>query len=329
MASAQDTSAFLTRAGARERTIGRCAIGLLLAIVLVASACSADESVVVDESSTSDAAASTAADTQSDPDTADSSASDGTGSQEAASGGGSSLIGYTAPDGMDASAIALSADGSQVAIGFGPPPTGLATPATIVVYDVASGAEAWRGEIADAGAFGVSQLFFAPGGVGFFQLATSGTELVVASSSAEPIGRAVDSGCAQLLNGAVDEASNALYSVVPGGFCRLDMSSGTAVSLSADAVVPGGVLADSIRFDNASNLVVTVTDGDFATTSHIVDPVTLTVAGSATGEPVAAADVFRDRLVSGVNLSSDSRVAASRDGSVVALLQPDAIEVVG
>lgn len=317
MTSVRDDAASCAGTSATRRVLS-----LIVAVVLLAAACSADESVVaVEENAASDA-------TGSDSGSSDPATSSDAGSTDVAESTGS-FIAYGAPEGMSASALAVSADGSQVAVGFSPPPGGLAPPATIVVYDVASQSEAWRGEIADAGAFGISELFFTQSGVGYFKLTTAAVELITLSPGAAPTAMPLEAGCTQLLNGAVDASSNALYSVIPSGFCRLDLSSGAAVTLSADAVVPGGVLSDSIRFDESSNLVVTVTDGDFATTSHIVDRATLAVSGSAAGEPADPADLYRDRLQSGVNLSSGSRVAANLDGSVVALLQPSDIEIIG
>ncbi len=324
MTSVRDDAASCAGTSATRRVLS-----LIVAVVLLAAACSADESVVaVEENAASDATGSASDSGSADSGSSDPATSSDAGSTDLAESTGS-FIAYGAPEGMSASALAVSADGSQVAVGFSPPPGGLAAPATIVVYDVASQSEAWRGEIADAGAFGISELFFTQSGVGYFKLTTAAVELITLSPGAAPTAMPLEAGCTQLLNGAVDASSNALYSVIPSGFCRLDLSSGAAVTLSADAVVPGGVLSDSIRFDESSNLVVTVTDGDFATTSHIVDRATLAVSGSAAGEPADPADLYRDRLQSGVNLSSGSRVAANLDGSVVALLQPSDIEIIG
>ncbi len=241
-------------------------------------------------------------------------------------------IPWVAPEGMTLTASAVSPDGSLVALAFAET-AGLETiSAEIVEYEIASGAEAWRTPIEDAGLFGPASLMYTDSGVSMMLLDLDGNRLITTqgpSVAAQLTGITPDV-CGQFLNGTVDAAAVAAFTVTPGGFCRIDLRSGTVVEIQAADLVTGGSLADSIRYDESGNLVASVTDQDFVPHFFVVDPATLQPIEAAAGEPPSGADLYGDLLEDGAGIlgSSETRVAQTADGSTTAIVQPDRIDVV-
>lgn len=318
------------------RVVGRIGAAVL-ALCLVAAACGGGDAEVDGDTApageTEDKVGTgEAADVATDStEASDADAGDGEVNADVDGAAGSTTsFSWAAPDGMAPTTIAVSPDGSQVAIGFVAPPEVLGTRAEIVVYDVSSGSEAWRGTVDDAGISGLGGLMFTNAGASFFNFDLEGVQIVTlgeggAFAAEVPVGFE----CAQFLNGAVDGSANVAYSVVPGGFCRVDLATGSIVAVTAQDLDEGAALLHSIRFDESSKLVATYTDEDFETFSVYVDPATLALDGPAAGEPPSAADTHGELLVDGVNAGSGDRVAASADGSTVALLQPGTVDVLG
>ncbi len=288
---------------------------LLVALGMVASACGSS-------SDTENADAATAEESSGEQDD---------GSQPAEGDANTSAtISWTAPDGMEPAELAVSPDGSHVAIGFTPPLGLEVTGAEIVVFDVTSGEEAWRASIDDAGVAGLGGMMFTTTGVSFYRLDFDGTTIVTLGDGGAVLAETpIDSECQQFLNGTVHPNDNVAYTVVPGGFCRVDLSSGEATSIRSSDLSEGAELVDSIRYDAADNLVATFKDVDFVAVSLALNPTTMASNGPAPGEPEPLGDLYRDRLIEGLNLSSGTRVASSPDRSVIALLQPGSIEVLG
>ncbi|MEM9133461.1 MAG: hypothetical protein AAF962_13540 [Actinomycetota bacterium] len=300
---------------------------LLTAVTLLGSACS-----LIGGDDT-DTAAGTAV---SEPSATDAAAAPATEGAEAAApapaAGVTASIPWVAPDGMTLTASAVSPDGQRVALAFAGQPGLEAVAAEVVEYDIASGAEAWRVPIEDGGLFGPASLIYTDNGISTLLIGLDGNRLITTSGPAiaAEIGEVTPDVCAQHLNGTVDAAANVSYTVIPSGFCRFDLTSGAFVQVSADELVEGGVISDSIRYDDAGNLVATVSDDDFVTHFLVVDPNTLQPTGEAGAEPPSGADLYGDLLEEGatVAVSSETRVAQTADRSVTAIVQPDRIDVV-
>lgn len=303
---------------------------LPLVLCLVAGACGGSEESVAssdagsEEGMTQDSGAS-----EGNSEESGSTSGDETGEEAGATGSNVSIL-WTAPEGMDPTTIAVSPDGAQVAVGFEAPVSIEAAPVMIVVFDVASGAEAWRSQLEDGGNLGLGSLMFTSAGVSFFAGSFDGSQIVTFGQGGEvTLVIGIDSICAQFLNGGVSPNENVAYTVVPGGFCRVDLTTADVVQLDVHDLDSGADLVDSIRFDAAGNLVATYTDGNFAVTSVTLEPRTLISNGPANAEPISVGDSYKDQLAEGLGISSGNRVAASADGSTIALLQPGSIEILG
>ncbi len=302
--------------GRTRRTTGMTA--LVLALILVASACGSDGDTQTDDGQdqATDQDAGTGEDSSGDEPVADESG----GNAVAAS------IAWTAPDGMDASTIAVSPGGDQVAIAFSSMEPG----AEIVVFDVASGAEAWRGSIEDAGAFGLGGLMFTTEGVSFHSTTFDGSQIVTFTDGNSSTTAAVPTECAQFLSGTVDPTQNVAYTVVPGGFCRVDLSTGATLEVAAGDLLEGALGANgSIRYVADGTLVATMMGPDGAPVAVSVDPTTLTAIAPVAEVPVRLENLYGDLLVAGPSLAAGDRIASTPDGSTVVLLQPTTIEVLG
>ncbi len=284
-----------------------------LAFVLVAGACGSDDAAETDNGQ--DQAAEQDAD----------SAAEGDGTEGADEPTGvAASISWTAPDGMNPSTMAVAPGGDQVVVGFSSMEPG----AEIVVFDVASGAEAWRASIDDAGAFGLGGLMFTTAGVSFYQTDLEGSQIVTFTDTDTSTVAASDA-CAQFLSGTVDPTQNVAYTVVPGGFCRVDLSTGATVEATADDLLDGAVGSNSsIQYAADGSLVATVMGADGAPAAIAVDPATLTAIGPVGEVPPRLENVYGDLLVDGPSLASGDRIASTPDGSTIVLLQPSTIEVI-
>ncbi len=235
--------------GRTRRTTGMTAVAV--ALVLVAGACGGSDDNQTDDGQ-DQATQSEAGDEQSSGDEPVADESGGTGA--------AASIAWTAPDGMDASTIAVSPGGDQVAIGFSSMEPGV----EIVVFDVASGAEAWRGSIDDAGAFGLGELMFTTAGVSFHSTDLEGSQIVTFTDGNTSMVDA-PTECAQFVSGTVDPTQNVAYTVVPGGFCRVDLSTGATMEVAAGDLLEGAVGANgSIRYVADGTLVATMMGPDGA-----------------------------------------------------------------
>ena len=293
---------------------------VLFALAMVASACGSD---------TDEGEAAAQQESADDPSGNDDTATPET--NEASDGGPEIAISisWTSPEGMDPVGLAVSPDGARVAVGFASPLGLEAASAEVIVFDVASGEDIWRAPIEDAGLLGLGGMMFTTTGVSFYKADFEGTTIVTLSDGAVTAEIPIDSECAQFLNGTVHPTDNVAYTVVPGGFCRVDLNTGATTSIRSSDLSEGAELVDSISYGAAGDLVATFSDADFATVSLALDPTTMASTGPASGEPEPLGDLYRDRLAEGPALASGTRVAASPDRSVIALLQPDSIEVLG
>jgi hypothetical protein len=119
------------------------------------------------------------------------------------------------------------------------------------------------------------------------------------------------------------------YTVIPGGFCRVDISTGATTELAVEDIEAGSLRADSIRFGTDGTLVASFSNADFEARTVAIDPVSFGSQGDAgQPQPATAGDLFGDRIEQGMNLTSDSRAATTPDRSVTALLQLATIEVI-
>ena len=251
---------------------------------------------------------------------------------DGASGEVASAISWVAPDGMTPSTMAISPDGSQVAVSFAAPLGSVTASAEVIVYDVTSGAEVWRYATEDGGLYGYGDLVFTSAGLTAMSSTFEGVQLVRFDATGTPntdVMVEAGSPCGQFLNGTVDLTSDVYYTVIPSGFCRVDISTGATTELKVEDIEAGSQVADSIRFGSGGVLVASFPNADFEARTVAIDPVSFTAQGDAgQPEPASAGDLFGDRLQEGVNLSSDSRAVSTPDGSVTALLQPATIEVI-
>ncbi len=301
----------------KRRATGVPAVAL--AFVLVAGACGSDDTADTDigQEQATEQDSDGAADASDD-------GSDASAGDESGATGATASIPWTAPDGTNPSTIAVSPGGDQVVVGFSSTEPG----AEIVVFDVASGAEAWRASIDDAGAFGLGGLMFTTAGVSFYLTDLDGSQIVTFTDGDTSMVTAPDQ-CAQFVSGTVDATQNVAYTVVPAGFCRVDLSTGAVVEATVGDLLDGAVaLNGSIRYAADGSLVATMADADGAPTAIAVDPATLTAIGPVGELPPRLENVYGDLLVDGPVLASGDRVAGTPDGSTIVLLQPSTIDVV-
>lgn len=310
-----------------DRRSLRSLAAVFLGVSLVAAACGGG----------SDDAGSTSDDTPSDGTTSaeaaatDTEAADGeAASGDAASSGvASASIPWSAPEGFDATEIEMSPDGSRFAIAFAGPIAPDAQPGEIVVFDVASASELWRVSIDDIGILGFN-LVFTDAGVTNLASTFEGTTAITYDDGAV-VSETPLADCGQFLNGTVAASGPVFFTVLPGGVCRVDVTSGAETVLALEDITPGSGLVNSIRFDADGTLLVAYQDQDFASATASVDPATLTIAEANTGrtEPLSAADRFGSQLDGDVFASSEARAAQSADGSIVGLLQSGQVDIVG
>ncbi len=298
------------------------------AVSLFGAACGSGES---DGASGAEESAASGDAVESSSDSAD--GADGEATDGGAQGDVAASVPWSAPDGMTVAAIAASPSGDQVALSFSAPPGLEAAASEVVVYDVASGAEVWRSVVEDGGLFGLSTLLFVDAGVVGFKTGYEGSSLVAFDTAGVVSEIETDAAgdCVQYLNGDVDAGANVAYTVNPGGFCRLDLVTGATVNVRADDLISAQAgLMESIRFDGDGALVASFTDSDFTAYTYVLDPQTLAVLddSSTRTEPASRTEALESMLDGSVNLSSESRLAESADGSVVAVLQPDRVDVV-
>ena len=227
---------------------------------------------------------------------------------------------------MDPATIAVSPGGDQVAGGF---QSTSASNAEVVVFDVASGNEAWRSSIDDAGDFGLGTLMFTNAGVSFYLTTLDGSQIVTFTDGDTSMVD-VDFECAQFVSGTVDPTENAAFTVVPGGICRVDLSSGEFIPVAVGDLLEGAIGSNgSIEFGADGSLVATVTNENGAPVAIAVDPATLAAIGPVDEVPSRLDTEYRDLLVEGLSLASGDRIASSPDRLTIVLLQPDALEIVG
>ncbi len=298
-----------------------------LAVTLAMGACGGGDDTETDDAQeqTAESNTDTADSVEGEPATDEAAADDAPAAasdQEGAAGS----IAWTAPDGMDAATIAVSPGGDQVAVGF---QSTSATDAEVVVLDVASGNEAWRGSIDDVGDFGLGGLMFTTAGVSFYLTTLEGSQIVTFTGG-DTSTIDVDFECAQFVSGTVHPTENVAYTVVPGGICRVDLSTGEFTAVTVGDLLPGSIGSNgSIAFAPDGSLVATVTNADGAPQGISVDPATLAAIEPVDELPSRLETEYRDLLVAGPSISSGDRIASSPDRSTIVLLQPDSLDVIG
>lgn len=235
-----------------------------------------------------------------------------------------SSIRYVVPDGQDPAGIAVSDDGT-VAVLSAAPPGFEPVPAELVVFDAMTGEERWR--VVTEFEFNVGGPIITDVGVSVVIAGFEGTTIETYASR-EPAGEPVAADqCSQVLNGAVDAAAARSYSVIPGGVCSIDVLGGTETVLAAGDLRPGALGVDSVFFDG-DRLVVVVEDENLAPVAVEVDPTTLEPLGEIDAEPLDAVLTYGGQLEGELMAAPGSRIAVSPDGSTVALVQPDRIDII-
>lgn len=263
----------------------------------------------------------------------------GGGSDDPSSADVSIVASFAQPSGdLAPSAITISPDGSQAAVAYLPPATGQVSSTDIVTFDTTSGAEVSRVVIEDSGPLGVEDLFWSSGGLRAMFRNSEFATVLVAIDSAGAVGPPVvidPVECGQYLGGSLDTSAEVFYTIVPGGFCRVDLRSGAGLTVSANEyVVEIGQLFGIVFADDGALVVSlngSVSDGDFVQLSLEVDPATLLpVDGNPVDEPLpspllTAATAQLDTVVA--TMSSDRRVAVSADGATAVLVQDGRVDV--
>lgn len=312
-------------------------LGLALTLAVLAAACggSEDDPAGIDppaDESTPDSDTSEDGETPAATGAPDDSDSDSDSAAPASSDGTASSIAWTAPDGGDPVAVAVSPDGSRVALGFAGELAADSQPGDIVVFDTTTSSELWRVTVDDVGFSGLNLVYTSAGVTAVVATFDGSTVATYNNGSLVSEAPVADIDCGQFLNGVADPAAPAFFTVIPGGACRVDVTSGASTKLTVADIATGVGRVPSVRWDGDVLLVAyeADTDAGFVSDTASVDPAAFTVLEAATGraEPPSAADRFGDRLEDGIFSSSEARSAQSPDGTTVALIQPGRIDIV-
>lgn len=289
---------------------------LLAALALFAAACGSD----ADDAST-DAGGDVPAAGDSSGGETESSADDSAG--EGATPADAVSIPFSISDDLLFEGVSISDDGTVAVVTTGQLSLEGATPVELIVFDVASQSESYRASVETF--FNASDPIIADAGVSLILNNVESTDLVTFDAS-DTAGRSMaTNGCWQYFKGTVDSAANVVYTVADG-ICRLDLVTGAETVVSPTDVMPDALQIDSVQYVDG-RLIAVVNDENLSPVTFEIDPVTLL--------PISQVDVvipdevrlYGDLLDDQLNNSAQARIAISPNGSFVALVQGDRIDI--
>lgn len=239
-----------------------------------------------------------------------------------------SSISWDLPEDMEVGSIAVSSDGTQVALAFRWRVRTEMRPVEIIVFDISSGAEAWRRRFEDVGDFHLGDMAFTDAGVSLFLRANKQLKIVTLREETGAVHVIqLESPCSRTSVSATPPSEDVVYMLGIGGYCRVDLSTGDVVRLGMFDLGEDTRLLKSLRFDTTGNLVATYKDGNREVISIILSKVTLAPEGPANGEPPDLVDLYGEYLLAGPRLSDSNRMSRSGDGSTIVLLQSRSVDV--